>query len=335
MPVTKKDEVRIPRTCSKCGRPGHQARTCLYQEATPIDKVGIEIEGYWTDLGAAQSKAIQLTGHRGCSDGSLSDGRSDYAPWEFQTKPGNLGESLHQLTSLYPDYTDDKAGMHVHLSFKEDLDVSTLATREFFAYFEQSMHEFGSKMAIRPGSQFWLRLEGRNQYCKKPGEQLSNYAARFSNGADTCHRTLFDGDRYVQVNFTSWHDHRTVEFRLLPMFQEAGLGVAAIAHLFTTVDKWITLHGRKLLDMEFTGIEPVSVEFVDVGVRELAFDIPTHDTEHSVEMFDLPDEGIGVNDSTFDLELAPEDVEPVQPGYMRTYLGFLQENTGMALVNRL
>ena len=68
--LTTKAAAERRRTCSHCARLGHQASTCTNQESQ-IDKVGIEIEGYWFDLAAAKRKAQDVIGRQGTSDGSL------------------------------------------------------------------------------------------------------------------------------------------------------------------------------------------------------------------------------------------------------------------------
>ena len=191
--LTAKPTIERRRTCTKCGRLGHLVSSCVNQEKYH-DKLGIEIEGWWHDLPAAQRKAVDLTGHTGCRDGSIRDIAScagddqddendiedpdtedcedgcDDCPhpiarrtpvrcarnktdcracgargWEFQTKPGTVGEALRQLTQLYPDVTSRAAGMHVHMSFREPTSIALLCSEAFFTYWAERWNKWGTK----------------------------------------------------------------------------------------------------------------------------------------------------------------------------------------------
>ncbi len=46
-------------------------------------------------------------------------------------------------------------------------------------------------------------------------------------------------DRYAQLNFAAWSEHKTVECRLLPMFRKQSLGVAAVVELLTIFEDYL------------------------------------------------------------------------------------------------
>lgn len=262
--ATRKVEPERRRTCSACGLMGHLATTC----ETPVrchDKLGIEIEGFWHDLNAAKRQAEELTGRRGNSDGSLpgiSSCSGDEDPedpcgcgeddcrecnstagtcggnckacgarsWEFQTRPGSLGESLRQLTQLYPDVVNVACGMHVHMSFLDKSSVTLLTSDEFFAFFRDRFKTWGERHNVK--GEFWKRLNGENQYCRK------NSKSDWAHGRPGCAVTE-SNERYRQVNFQAYAEHQTVEFRLLPMFRSAALGVAAVEELVSIVESYL------------------------------------------------------------------------------------------------
>lgn len=274
---TVKPTVEKRRTCSQCGRLGHLVSTCTNHERYH-DMIGIEIEGWWFDLPGVITKATELTGNGGNRDGSLRDISScagsdededfddpdtedceegcDDCPhpierrgaircgrakenckscgargWEFQTKPGSVGEALRQLTQLYPEVTSRSAGMHVHMSFKEQTSVSLLCSEAFFKYWQERWEKWGTKNNIQ--GVFWERLRNENQYCRPTA--MEDY-----NPKDIV--TQNKGGRYKAINFLAYDEHKTVEFRLLPMFQKGNLAVASVEQLVDIVETFLQNH---------------------------------------------------------------------------------------------
>lgn len=260
--ATRKIEPERRRTCSACGMMGHLSTTCE-TNVRHHDKLGIEIEGFWHDLVAAKRQAEELTGRRGNSDGSLpgiSSCRGNADPedpcgcgeddctecnsnagscsgscracgarsWEFQTRPGSLGEALRQLTQLYPDVVNAACGMHCHMSFLDKSSVTMLTSDEFFAFFRDRFKTWGERHNVK--GEFWKRLNDENSYCRhnrksdwhRPGAAVTE-----------------SSDRYRQINFLAYAEHQTVEFRLLPMFRSAALAVSAIEELVSIVESYL------------------------------------------------------------------------------------------------
>ena len=259
---TIKVERERRKTCIRCGRLGHLAPGCRASEKR-IDKIGIEVEGYWFDLPAAQRVAVDITGHRGESDGSLGGavtvgasvtpddtcddedcddcsshrasrtGDQSARGWEFQTRAGSLGEALRQLTTLYPDVTSERAGMHVHMSLLHWSDFTMLASQRFYDHFATHMRAWGTRLSLR--GQFWDRLEGRNQYCR-PNREAEDHAYPGIIGSSDSGM----GGKYKAINFSGYDSSRkTVEFRLLPMFQKAAIGVSAVETLVECVETYL------------------------------------------------------------------------------------------------
>ena len=216
------------RRCSRCRQGGHNSASCQNLPAI-IDKVGIEIEGLWTETGSRRVRTAASQWHMGISgDGSIHTrgcSRGLYAN-EFQTAPGYVEAALAQLVAGYPDEVNESCGMHVHVSFLDPTVITQLMTPEFFAYFRRRWLEWGERTGLHPDCEFYSRLEGENQYCR-PNDN----------------RTITDNahhDRYFQLNFSAWHEHKTVECRLLPMFQHAAIGVSAVKELLSIYHDWVT-----------------------------------------------------------------------------------------------
>lgn len=205
---------------------GHLSRTCTLPGKAHA-KLGIEIEGFWRDVEAARRLADER-GMSGNSDGSLSCDVGNMEAWEFQTVPGSLGEAISQLTALYPDGTNNSAGMHVHLSFTDVISATALYSLEFMEFFTARWREWGTRIGLPEGHQFWHRLAGRNQYCQVNSESDFN-------------RPVGQGNRYRLVNFTSWDEHSTVECRLLPMFRDLRVAISAMEELVAIVEDWLAV----------------------------------------------------------------------------------------------
>lgn len=219
----------VGRSCSNCGLIGHYASTCTASKRH-FDRIGIEIEGRYEEsrLNELKSGAGQ-DGVTHCGDGSINEGDNTLAR-EFQTRPDALGPALRQLAKYYPDEADYSCGLHVHVSFKDITYFTQLATPQFAAYFREQWIRWGTENAIPAEHEFWDRLMGRNSYCQVNSE----------------HHLLgnpYRVDRYMQLNFTAYEEHKTVECRLLPMFTQSALAYSAIQHLIWIYESWLSRPG--------------------------------------------------------------------------------------------
>jgi hypothetical protein len=223
--LTQKDLPweEVGKCCSNCGLIGCKSNVCPRKGKAHL-KVGIEVEGRWRNVESMKRKALTLTGGEGYLDGSLrACVLTGAQPWEFQTKPGNLREALEQLIQLYPDSVDERCGMHVHVSFNE-ADTGLLYSKEFFKLVTARMKEWGIANKLDPTSQFFSRLLGSNSFCRP-------------NSSDK--GVVIGTEKYSQINFSAWNKQKTVEYRSLPMFRKASLGVSAIKELLTTYEDFL------------------------------------------------------------------------------------------------
>jgi hypothetical protein len=278
---TTKYTEPLPNGCSNCGRIGHNARTCANPAKVHL-KIGIEIEGRWLNRDTVIARAREA-GLTACSDGSVTESPDTRArPYEIQTVPGSLREAIMQLVDFYPDETDQSCGMHVHVSFPSTV-LSVLNSQQFFDYYLEQWEAWGRENRVRAGSQFWRRLEGDNDYC------VPNH---YREQAD-----VTSCDRYVQLNFSAWNEHKTVECRMLPMFRTARLGVLAVQKLIEIYETWLDQHANSVLPAVV-----VQPETYSAG--------PVH-TDVTLE----------VNDAGFVQRLAQElevtEPPPLRPGMVR------------------
>lgn len=210
------------RFCSHCNMPGHRADRCP-GEVPVYALLGIEIEGRWRRTAWDDvSNRARRAGHTVTSDGSVNS-RPGYAAAEIPTKPQDLRDSLKSLVEFYPHHAGTDCGMHVHVSFHDCTAISRLATPEFLGFFRSRWEAWGRAQEIPFTKNFWHRLRGGNSYCHpmdgrtitEPGFNLQRM------------------DRYHQLNFAAWSEHRTVECRMLPMFENPLLAVRAVEELMS------------------------------------------------------------------------------------------------------
>lgn len=260
--------------CGNCGLIGHNARTCE-RPPSVIDKIGLEIEGRYSDICAAcesaRNKGVDWT-----PDGSIMYTRTG-AAMEFRTVPGKLSQALRQLSEFYPDETDSSCGLHVHVSFKSPTHITQLHTREFLEYFDRRWREWGRERGFGPFSQFMRRLEGHNDFCR-------------SNLADfTETQDMLDVRRYKQLNFTSWHAHKTVECRLLPMFRETKHAIAAVSFLIEIYEDWFMQDlARELCSAPVSSLDVLVQEMHDQLTDEIDENVKSADSTGEVVILDLP-----------------------------------------------
>jgi hypothetical protein len=220
-------------SCANCGRVGHNKANCTYPPKEH-DKVGIEIEGRFRNLTELIPIAEELTGGRGVRDSSVqSDRHNHFEPHEFQTKAGSLGSAITQLIKLFPDSSNESCGMHIHVSFPS-AQTGLLYSQEFFDYFITRWKAWGTRENIHPDHYFWSRLRGEGAYCHL-------------NTIDTRGQHPTMQDRYKQLNWAAWREHKTIECRLLPMFRRQSLAVSAAQELIDIYETYLAQDlGEKL-----------------------------------------------------------------------------------------
>lgn len=222
--VTIRSPWTDARSCATCGLIGHNARTCTSEGKAHL-KIGIEIEGRWLDLVAVQNRAEAFEASY-TTDGSIRRSGSAARPYEIQSHPGSLAHQLNQLHAMYPDEADKSCGMHIHVSFNPH-DVAYLNTKAFYAYFKAEWTTWGREAGIPADSEFWVRLEGENEYCAPNHDEYRDYDA------------MRNAPRYQQLNFSAWAEHKTVECRLLPMFRHESLARSAVCKLIDIYESWL------------------------------------------------------------------------------------------------
>jgi hypothetical protein len=238
-------------------------------------KMGAELEGGWT-RDTKKSIASKIRGAEAKGDSSVKYVQGE--PGEITTPPYAILDDLcDSIMALYPDSVNNTCGFHIHTSFQPSV-ASFIASSEFFKYFKARWREWGNSV-IKPKtvsgndySYFWDRLNGNNSYCRDifdPHVQLIDHG----------------GEKYRMLNFLPWQRIKTVECRLLPMFEDKTLTILATRELSDIYDTYLN---------ENTEVVKLTEEVEERDGIQII-----HKKEHlvpDIEYFEIQTEGRGVRD---------------------------------------
>lgn len=177
-----------------------------------INKIGVEIEGGWED------KPDELK-----CDVSVNNELADYTG-EVVSYPMTIDEVKDWILNNYPDATDDSCGLHVHLSFIDNVYYQLLMSRHFYTFYIKKMYLFKNKIG---NAYLEDRLNGYNTYCKdeyNPDEQAA--------------ATNKECIRYALINYC-YNQHGTIEFRALPAFDNPRDAVRAVLYTIKIVNYYL------------------------------------------------------------------------------------------------
>lgn len=233
-----------------------------------IDKIGVELEGGWTDPDF-------LIGH----DGSVNV-RANVVG-ELASPILNPEDVEDWVTKHYPDAINNTCGLHVHISLKHVLHYSLLMERTFFDFFTKSLLAWGKEKNIIKSHPFWDRLAGTNRYCKN----------EFIPERQVFHKQRHE-NRYTMLNYT-WAKFNTIECRVLPGFKMAKIGISAILKVMDLFEEYLA----SLKTRERAQTSEVVFEDDDVEKIELEGTIPLEDQNPSDVLLELEvvDDRISMN----------------------------------------
>jgi len=205
-----------------------------------INKVGIEMEGGWRTKPRSWKR-----------DGSVSAGSNS---GEIASRPLATPTTVKAWIKRYkPDHSNATCGLHVHISLKDSSLYTKLTESSFNEFFKSELDKWG-KANCPDNDIFWNRLEGKNTYCKRsfaPGLQLMGLE-----------------DRYTQINFCARRLHGTVEFRVLPMFDNLEIIQSAVLKIAEIVEDYLTYNFR---------LSPIKIESEHVDTDEdIDLDLSDH-----------------------------------------------------------
>ena len=296
------DSDRFCFTCENC-----QGTYILLTPQCKIVKIGIELEGGWYEMPSNEHEAIDplhsYTWHRDTSVESLdmgSCGDCDYCndgdSEECRNGSGHAGEIIsfpmyiddvfdlsgeplwHLWTKrYYPEEHNYDCGGHFHVSFDNIQAFEFLCTVDFFEHFQRELYRWGVRAHIK-NKDFWDRLRGDNSMCKTTFRGVEQLYTVNDNYPDC---------RYSILNF-QYNKHGTLEFRILPMFDDPKLYIKAVQVCMDITQKYldkmanqpiriesddtdIDFEGKINMTMveEYMNTEPAELELVEEEELEL------------------------------------------------------------------
>ena len=202
-----------------------------------IKAVGIELEGAWTryyidgkpstryEEGATIVRSQKP--HRMKYDGSVRINLRDtncHFLGEIASKPMQPRGVTSWVRRNQPDAANSTCGAHMHISTHSKSDYMCLTDKKFWKTFKEKMAKWGKKQNLNKNHGFWTRFEGKSTYCLPifaPEQQLYN-----------------NSQRYTQINYC-WDKHKTMEFRLLPIFESTDMQIDSFFELIKIVETYL------------------------------------------------------------------------------------------------
>jgi hypothetical protein len=251
------DSDRFCFTCENC-----QGTYILLTPQCKIIKIGIELEGGWYDMPSNEHERLDplhsYSWHNDSTTESLemgSCGDCDYCndgcSENCEDGDGQAGEIVsypmfinHKTQSwdstydniqwhewirkYYPQEHNSDCGGHFHISFDNIQAFEFLCTKEFFDHFQRELYRWGVKANIK-NADFWSRLRGDNSMCRTTFRGTEQLYTQNDSYPDC---------RYSILNF-QYNKHGTLEFRILPIFDEPKLYIKAIQVCMDITQKYL------------------------------------------------------------------------------------------------
>lgn len=194
-----------------------------------IMRVGVELEGAWSKIpiGAPIDH-----------DGSVFGG---IAPAGFRIGEIRLGPMFpaqlpKAINKCYPQKVDGTCGLHVHMSFDNLYKYSVLMVPEYQETILGYLIEWAKEEGFGSSHPIWERLLSESRFCQKkfwPDEQVK---------AKRDHDQLRHGHRYTVINYC-WESHKTMECRVLPMFDKPDVAIRAVRRVLDITNACLNILG--------------------------------------------------------------------------------------------
>lgn len=178
---------------------------------------------------------------------------------EFPSTAMEITHWAQWIRQSYPTHVNDTCGMHVHLSFRSNLNYQRLMEPEYTATVVSQFCKWAERypLLFPPDHSIWKRLSGQNEYC-----QYLHHA----DGQVKQTKKIYDHHtgqhRYTAINYC-FAMHETLECRLLPMMPDAEVAIDAIQHFLNTTNAFLRSVVRKESSL------PTTVVADDVVFRDV------------------------------------------------------------------
>ena len=195
-----------------------------------IIEIGVELEGGWRE----EFEDITILG-----DGSVRK------PSGIDSETGHWGEIpspvlttstiLPWLAAHYPDGVGPSCGFHIHISLSKG-DYQQLISMKFYHFFLKKWEEWGEVNRRDLPDTFFRRLAGQpasassSAYADRVWIPFQQLYVKGKGDARRCHLNYCYGL------------HKTIECRLLPMFEDKEIGLRALSYYINMVEEYLDAH---------------------------------------------------------------------------------------------
>ncbi len=195
-----------------------------------INKVGIELEGFFNIERYNSLNYNGLIKYDGSVVSNELDQR-EYKAGEIASKPLTIEQVSGFIDEFYPCQVNHTCGLHIHLSFNDNA---------YQTFIDKYCHDY--------------IIENLKKYCLKTlkGNDLKLFTQRVSNYNNYCrvnyiaNSQLYGNDtRYTAINYSAYNKHKTIELRLLPMFESKIMAYDIISYYLMLVERFLNKHHAK------------------------------------------------------------------------------------------
>lgn len=215
------------------------------------DLIGVELEGGFKKKPPTRVKTdVSVRGVTGRYHG------------EVCSPPMKLRKVIKWMKANYPTSVNDSCGFHIHISMNL-IDYHRCMSKEFCDYIIEKLKVWGKENNITL-PEFWERLDGKNGFCIdefEPDKQILGEPIQTN-------KTHFKGNRYTQINFSCFREHKTFELRVLPMFSDVETSISALKAYVDAVKNY--LKGCTTIQ---TTKRKIEIEYGDEVEQELSYSI--------------------------------------------------------------
>jgi len=145
-----------------------------------------------------------------CRSGGMIDG-------EKVSQPLKTRQLMHYINNFYPEETNSTCGAHKHTSVINPVKNYSILMEQHFCeeFLMIGLYKWAECLGVKKDSAFYRRMDGDNSMCVPRYRVYDQFMA-------------YDkpDDRYCAVNYC-YANHKTIEVRVLPAFQDKRLTISA------------------------------------------------------------------------------------------------------------
>lgn len=200
---------------------------------------GVELEGGWKQGQmppgiTSPVRDASVFKHLGDEGGVVRTNKPGYYFGEIPIGPYQVGYLPRAMKRYWPLLIDDTCGMHVHMSFETAYQYGLIMDSSAYQdTIQEYLIRWAKEENIPADHCFWERIKGNNEYCQKKFWPLSQMQ---QSEKDYDHHRF--GHRYTMVHYC-WQRKKTVEVRVLPMFEDFDLSVRAVKRVIQITNAYL------------------------------------------------------------------------------------------------